>query len=553
MNMHKYALGLDFGTLSARAVLLDLQDGKISVQSVYAYPHGVMDRELNGQPLPSGYALQHPQDYLTALRESVHGVMKESGILPEQIIGIGLDFTSATILPVNEELVPLCMTEEFRNEPHAYVKLWKHHGAEAEAEYIDRIAKERKEVWLTSHGNKVSSEWTIPKVLETMHHAPAVYRKARYFLEAMDWLTSCMTGKVSASLCGVGYKMLYHQGHFPDPAFFASLDPALSSFIADKFPNTILPIGSCAGTLTDTMAEQLGLCPGIPIGTAIIDAHSSVPGCGIHQAGDLMIIMGTSSCHMLLTENDAEIRGIQGIVRDGILPGFYGIEAGQPCTGDLLAWVVENCLPESYIREAQTRKISGHQLLTDKLYGYHAGESGLLALDWFNGVRTPLMDFDLSGLILGLNLQTKPEEIYLSMIEATAYGTRLIIEEFENSHVPVHRIILSGGIPSRNPLVAKIYADILNRPVITSDNMQASAAGAAMLGIAAAPKEITGYHDLNEITAALGSTGSKIDLPDPAQAEIYDRLYEEYRRLYRYFGEGSNNLMHMLAALRHRH
>ena len=549
--MSRYAIGLDFGTLSARAVLLDAADGKIKTQAVYVYPHGVLDRALpDGTPLPPGYALQVPSDYTEAMQETIHAVMHTDGVKPEDIIGIGIDFTSATVMCADSSKTPLCAYPEFASEPHAYVKLWKHHGAEKEAAQIDKAAKETNAAWLSSHGGKVSSEWVLPKVLETLHCAPEVYSKAQYFMEAMDWLVWILTGNACASLCGAGYKMPYHDGGFPDESFFAAVDPRLQSFMTDKYPKTLLPAGTSAGGLCEEAAAWLGLLPGTPVASPLIDAHSSVPGCGICTPGELMIIMGTSSCHMLLSESNAEIRGIQGIVKDGILPGYYGIEAGQPCVGDLFAWAASACMNETYIKEAEQRGISHHDLLTGKLAGYRAGASGLLALDWFNGVRTPLMDFDLNGMIIGLTPLSRPEDIYLALLEATAYGTRTIIDEFRQSKVTVNKVILSGGIPARNKLIPQIYADVLHLPVYVSDNPQACATGAAFLGIAAASPEVSGFSSLNEIAEKLGSKPKSVYMPQAEQSEAYDQLYAAYRELMQYFGEGGSNIMHRLTALR---
>ena len=310
-------------------------------------------------------------------------------------------------------------------------------------------------------------------------------------MEALDWIIWQMTGEETRSACGAGYKAFYrHDSGYPTKDFFKALDPAMENIVEEKLDAPIKSIGETAGYLTDSMARELGLLAGTPVGTGIIDAHSSLPGCGIGKPGTMMIIVGTSSCHMMLSETEAGIAGVGGLVKDGIMPGYFGYEAGQCCVGDHFAWFTDNCVPESYEQEARSRGISIHQLLTEKLSGYKAGQSGLLALDWFNGVRSPLMDFNLNGLIMGMNLLTKPEEIYLSLIEATAYGTRMIIEQFENAGVPVNALVLSGGIPAKNKMLVQVYADVCNKEIRISGTDQASALGAAILGIAAAPDNI---------------------------------------------------------------
>lgn len=550
--MANYAIGLDYGTLSVRALLIDIATGKEAGVSVFEYPHGVMDTQLpTGEKLPLSWALQDPQDYVDGLIRSVKDVVKQSGVLPEEIVGIGIDFTSSTILPVYADGSPLCRAKEFVREPHAYVKLWKHHGGEAEAEHINAVARETQEKWLDLYGRKVSSEWMLPKVLETLRYAPQVYEKADRFIEALDWITWQLTGVETRSACALGYKAIYHhKTGFPSKEFFRGLDPRMENFIAEKIMAPIKVIGETAGYLTEDMAKRLGLVPGTPVAAGIIDAHSSIPGTGITKPGQLMIIMGTSACHLLLSDKEVGIPGIGVITKDGMIPGYFGYEAGQCCVGDLFAWFVRNCVPERYEIEAREKHIGVHQLLVEKLDGYKAGQSGLLALDWFNGVRSPLMDFNLNGMIVGMNLLTKPEEIYLALIEATAYGTRRIVEKFEQAGVAIDSVVLSGGIPIKNPMLVQVYADILNREVRVSETTQACAFGAAILGAAAAPKEVTGYHSVNEIVAKIGKAGGETYRPNADNARIYDRLYAEYKMLSEYFGSGANDVMKRLNKIR---
>ncbi|MCI5596759.1 MAG: ribulokinase [Lachnospiraceae bacterium] len=550
--MAKYAIGLDYGTLSVRALMVDIHTGEEVATSVYEYPHGVMETRIpSGKKLPSGWALQDPQDYMDGLITTVRNVMKQSNILPEEVIGIGLDFTSSTILPVKADKTPLCFLPEFKDEPHAYVKLWKHHGGEEEALQIDQIAKERGEKWISLYGGKVSSEWMMPKILETIHHAPEVYKEADRIMEAMDWIIWELTGEESRSACGAGYKAFYHhEMGYPSKDFFKALDPMMENIVEEKLDAPIKGIGETAGYLTDSMARVLGLLPGTPVGTAIIDAHSSLVGSGISKPGTMMIIVGTSSCHMILSEAEEGIPGVAGIVKDGIMPGYFGYEAGQCCVGDHFAWFTDNCVPVSYEAEAKEKGISIHQLLTEKLSGYKAGQSGLIALDWFNGVRSPLMDFNLNGLIMGMNLLTKPEEIYLSLIEATAYGTRMIVESFEEAGVPVDSIVLSGGIPLKNKMLIQVYTDICNREIKICGSSNASAMGAAILGIAAASEQTTGYKTANEAAEKLGRINDEVYTPNPENAAVYDKLYAEYKTLHEYFGKGANDVMKRLNAIR---
>lgn len=550
--MERYTIGLDFGTLSVRAELVSMSDGREEAACIFEYPHAVMEHTLpDGTPLPDKFALQHPQDYIDGLTYTVRGVLEKSGVRPEQIVGIGMDVTSASILPVFKDKTPLCLTEAFSAEPHAYIKLWKHHAGEEEAAEIDRIGRALGEPWVQMYGGKVSAEWATPKVLETLHKAPAVYETADYFLEVMDWLVWILTDSLSTSTSAAGYKALHHHEYgFPSEAFFKALDPRMEHFIRDKYDLPVLRAGGRAGLLTAEMAQVLGLKAGTPVSVPAIDAHCSILGGGVDDPNEMMIVMGTSSCHLLLTEGTISVPGMQGVVKDGILPDYYGSEAGQSCVGDLFAWYMERMVPASYAQEAKEAGISVHELMCRKLKGYRAGASGLIALDWMGGVRSPLMDFDLSGLILGLNLKTRPEDIYLCLIEATAFGTRAIIDSYENAGVPINRIVLGGGIPRKNPFLVQVYADVLGRPMELAASDQACALGAAILGAAAAGKEASGYADVHEAIRALAGQKLQTVQPDPAQTKAYDQLYATYLELMDHFGRGGSDLMKRMLHLR---
>jgi len=550
--MAKYAIGLDYGTLSVRALLIDIETGREAGVSVFNYPHGVMEKELpTGELLPNGFALQHPQDYIDGLIYVITNVMKQSKVKKEDVVGIGIDFTASTVLPVKKDGTPLCMTKEFEREPHAYVKLWKHHGGEEEATYIDKTAKEKNEEWLSLYGGKISAEWMLPKVLETLNQAPKVYEKAERYIEAMDWIAWNLIGEDICSanvLCYKGF-VNYRTG-YPSKEFLQALDPRMQNLYEEKFGAPQKRIGETAGILTKEMAEKLGLCEGTPVGTPIIDSHSGVLGGGIIEAGEMMIMVGTSFCHLVYSQKEEEVKGICTLAKEGILPNYYAYEAGQSGGGDIYAWFTKNCVPEKYEIEAREKGVGIHRLLCEKLKDYKAGQSGLLALDWFNGVRSPLMDYNLNGLLLGMNLQTKPEEIYLALIEATAFGTRLIIEEFEKSNISIDKIVLSGGIPLKNPMLVQVYSDILNREISVCPTTQAGALGAAILGVAAATPEVTGYNELSEIVEKLGKRGDKIYYPNTANVGEYDKLFAEYKILHEYFGKGMNDVMRHLNALR---
>lgn len=544
--MKRFAIGLDYGTLSVRALLLDLETGEEKAESVFEYPHGVLERELPcGTKLPPDWALQVPHDYIQGLVAVVQDVMKKSGADKEEIAGIGIDFTACTILPVDGSGVPLCEKPAFEQTPNAYCKLWKHHSAQDCADWIDRIAAQREEPWRALYGGKISCEWMFPKILQTVRESPKVYESAEFFLEAGDWIVWQLTGKQSRSVCGAGYKAFYHsETGYPDPEFFRALHPMMENVVQTKLNAPVLPVGSCAGYLTQSMAERLGLCRGIPVAAAVIDAHASVPASGIYEPGSMLVIMGTSSCHMLLSEQEQGIPGVCGIVKDGIIPGLYAYEAGQTCVGDSFSWFVHHGIPRAYEEEAARQNMNIHRLLREKASALQPGESGLLALDWFNGARSPWMDSGLSGTVLGLTIATKPEEIYRALLESTAFGTRRIIEQFTKNDVPVKTICAAGGIPAKDPLIMQIYADVCNREITVAGSGQSGAFGSAIYAAAAA-----GFGSVAELAARLGRLSTTVYRPIAENVRRYDALYAEYCGLSDYFG-AENMVMHRLRALR---
>ena len=550
--MAKYTIGVDFGTLSGRAVLVNTRTGEELDSSAYDYPHAVMDEALpNGKKLPPDWALQHPQDYLDVFSHTIPDLLKKTDISPDDVIGIGVDFTACTVMPVKADGTPLCFLEQYRDEPHAYVKLWKHHAAQDKANLLNEIAAKRGEEWLGRYGGKISSEWAIPKLWQILDEAPQVYGATDRFIEATDWVIWCLTGKETRNSCTAGYKAIWHKREgYPSREFFASLDPRLADCIDEKFSRDILPLGARAGGLTPTAAKLIGLNPGTAVAVGNVDAHVCVPAVKIDGPGKMLAIMGTSTCHMVMGKTEKTVPGMCGVVEDGILPGFYGYEAGQSCVGDHFAWFVENCLPAAYYEQTKEQKINIHKFLRGKAERLKPGESGLIALDWWNGNRSVLVDVDLTGLILGMTLQTKPEEIYRALIEATAYGTRTIIETFRHNGVPVDEFYAAGGIAEKDPMTMQIYADIINMPVHISGSAQGPALGAAIFGAVAAGGNEGGYDDVFEAARAMGKLKDTVYTPNPANAEVYDRLFAEYRQLHDTFGRGGNDVMKRLKQIK---
>lgn len=551
--MSKYTIGIDYGTQSGRAVLIDVETGHEVATAVKPYTHGVMDQFLPDRKtrLEHDWALQHPRDYLEVLELTIPAVVKEAGITKEQVIGLGIDFTACTILPIDVDLNPLCFREEYQDNPHSYVKLWKHHAAQDEADALNRIASEREEPFLKRYGGKISSEWMIPKVWQILNEAPSIYEAAHEILEATDWVVSQLTGKVVRNSCTAGYKAIWHkQEGYPSKEFFKALDPRLENVVEEKLSNDIAPIGAKAGELTISFAERIGLLPGTAVAVGNVDAHVAVPAVGITEPGKLLMVMGTSTCHILLGEEEQVVPGMCGIVEDGVLPGLMGYEAGQSCVGDHFEWFIENCVPSDYLQEANIQGVSTHQLLTDKATMQRVGEHGLIALDWWNGNRSTLVDTNLTGVLLGATLLTKPEDIYRALIEATAYGTRTIVEAFRTSGVPVHEVYAAGGIAEKNALMMQIYADVLNMEIKISASSQTPALGSAMFGAVAAGAERGGYATITEAATKMGRVKEKTYLPIPENVEVYEALFAEYTKLYDYFGRGENDVMKRLKKIK---
>lgn len=552
--MEKYTIGLDFGTLSARALLVRVRDGREIACAAAAYPHGVMDQCLpSGKKLPADWALQDPADYLQVLETIVPQVMRDSGADASSVIGVGIDFTASTTLPVLSDGTPLCFLPAYREEPHAYVKLWKHHAAQRQACRMTDAALERKEPWLARYGGKVSSEWSLPKLWQVLEEAPAICDAMAYWMEAGDWIVWQLTGEIMLNACCAGYKAFYdpRQG-YPGPAYFAALDPRLAPVIAAKLRMPVRPLGSRAGRLTDAMARKLGLTPGTAVAVAGVDAHIGVTGAGILSPGHLLMIMGTSACYMVLGRETKAVPGICGMVEDGLVPGFIGFEAGQSCMGDHFAWLAEHCCPSAYQEQARAQGLSIHAYLTQLASRLAPGESGLLALDWWNGNRSVLVDADLTGLMLGLTLRTTCEEMYRALIEATAFGARMIAEDFSAHGVPIHAVTATGGISRKNAMMMQIYADVLNMPIAIMGSEQGSALGSAIHGAAAAGGAAGGYDTLQAAMAAMAAPVETTYVPTAAHVPVYDELFREYKILHDAFGRGENQVMKRLKAIKQR-
>ncbi len=522
------ALGLDFGTESVRALLVGWQGQELG-SAVVRYRHGQILEHLPGsdRPLPAEFALQHPQDWIDASAKAVRQAVSAAGIEPGEVRSIGVDFTSCTMLPCRADGTPLCLESRWNDQPYAWPKLWKHHAALPETDRLNQLARRRREPWLARYGGTIGLEWFFPKVLETLEHAPAVYQAAEVWLEAGDWYVWQLVGGPADSLprstCQAGYKAMWnsHQG-YPSAKFFAALHPALADVATHRMPGRLLAPGQLAGELAPELAKRLGLEPGIAVSAAVIDAHAGVPGAGVSEPGTLVMVLGTSSCHMLNSENERLIPGVAGVVAGGILPDLFGYETGQAAVGDSFDWC---------------RRLVGHKdfsRLTAAAGALSPGSDGVVALDWLNGCRTPLMDGGLKGVFTGLALRHGPEHLYRALIEASACGLRWIVDLLREGGVPVQRLVATGGLPHHNPLLVPIYADVLGEPILVHPSKHGPALGAAILGVLAAGRAVTGFSSTAAAVKAMAQPAGqapRVVRPNAKHHRTYQAVYEQYRRL----------------------
>ncbi len=546
--MKRYTIGLDYGSLSGRAVLAEVATGQVVAEAVYAYPHGAMDTCLpDGTPLETGWVLQDPADFSAVLRETIPKILQISGIAPCQVAGIGVDFTSSTVIPVDENLVPLAKLPEFSGRPHAWTKMWKHNAAQPQAEELSKAARDLGLDYPDRYGGAIPYQSLLPKVVQVFREDREVYDRAACFLEAGDYITSLLAGHPTVSSAMAAARAVWSPEGYPDPAFFKLLDPGLADLPAGKlgarFPDCRYAYpGEPVGYLCESMAESLGLPAGIPISAAQMDGYAAMPGIGVTQPGQVMLVMGTSTAVMLLGERRKNVEGITACVPDTYYPGFYGYASGQSSVGDSFAWFVDNCVPEGYCAAARARGISLHQYLTELAAPLEPGETGLVALDWLGGNKSCLANSGLSGLILGLNLKTRPEHIYRALQEATAFGCRVILDAYEGAGVSVRGVVACGGIAGKNPLLMQMYADILGRELEVSTCAQAPALGSAIYAAAAAGC----YPDIFSAVAAMGAKERLRYTPDPARKAAYDGLYRIYLHLHDHFGRENPDIMEQL-------
>ncbi|MDQ1495755.1 MAG: L-ribulokinase [Actinomycetota bacterium] len=543
----QFVIGVDYGTLSGRALVVRVSDGQEMGSAVHAYSNGVMDRALafDNVPLPPDWALQDADDYVDVLREAVPKAVARSGIAASQVIGIGTDFTACTVLPTFADGSPLSRSAQFRGRPHAYVKLWKHHAAQSHADRINAVAAERGETWLPRYGGRISSEWEFAKALQLLEEDPEVYAATNRWIEAADWIVWQLCGAETRNACTAGYKGIYQDGGWPSADYLAALNPAFATFAEQKLAYPLSPLGGRAGSLTAEAATWTGLPEGIAVSVGNVDAHVTAPAAKATMPGQMLAIMGTSTCHVMNGDHLSEVPGMCGVVADGIVAGSWGYEAGQSGVGDIFGWFVDNCLPGDYAAKAAALGLDAHEYLSSLAAQQRAGAHGLIALDWQSGNRSVLVDHDLSGVILGVTLSTRPEEIYRALVEATAFGTRKIIETFDAAGVPVEEFVVAGGL-LKNAFVMQVYADVTGKSLSLLDSENGPALGSAIHAAVAAGA----YPDVTTASDSMGRVRRDAYRPDAANHAVYDRMYAEYSELHDYFGRGGNDVMRRLRRLR---
>ncbi len=542
-------MGVDFGTLSGRAVVVRAADGEELGAAVHEYPHAVIEDALpaTGERLPAQWALQDPEDWIDVLRVAVPAAVAAAGVAAERIAGIATDFTASTPLPVLRDGTPLCRVPGLEGRPHAYPKLWKHHAAQRHADRVNAVAEERGEPWLSRYGGRISSEWEFAKALQVLDEDPELYARCERWIEGADWIVWQLCGAETRNVCTAGYKGIHQDGAYPSEDFLRALDERFAGFVAQKLAAPLWPLGARAGDLTAQAAAWTGLREGIAVAVGNVDAHVTAPAARVVDPGQMLAVMGTSTCHITIAESLVEVPGMCGVVEGGVVPGRYGYEAGQTGVGDIFAWLVDHAVPPRYHDEARARGLDLHAHLSELAARQEVGRHGLIALDWNNGNRSVLVDHELSGLIVGLTLATRAEDIYRALIEATAFGTRKILDAFAGAGISVDELVVAGGLV-RNPVVMQIYADVTRMALHVGGSDQGPALGSAMHAAVAA-----GLHpDIRAASAAMGRVVRDAYVPDPRAADAYDRLYERYERLHDHFGRGGDDVMHALRDLRPR-
>lgn len=528
-----YVIGLDFGSLSCRGILADSRDGSVLCEAEYAYPHAIITAPCKDLPgLSEKWCLQDPDDYREALVFVLRELFAKSCVDPEAVAAVGVDATASTVLAVDKECVPLCKKEEYKARIHAWPKMWKHHAAFKEAADLTRAAREFRLPWLDSVGGEIGAEFFVSKVLECFREDRQLFDDTDTFLELGDWIVSLLAGQEIRSRTFLACKAMWSEASgFPPEEYFDAAERGFGSGYYAKMTGRSQCIcfpGEAAAEVSETMAALTGLAPGTVITAAQMDGYAGIPGSGICEAGVLMMVLGTSTSFMLLDERDTPVEGICASMPDSIYRGLLCHAAGQPGTGDMLQWYMENALPGSCERKAKEEGISVHEYLS-RLAGRSGPDERLLCLAWFNGSKSVPIDLSLTGVISGFSLSTKPEQVYRCLIEGSAFGAKAIIEHIKAHGVPIREIICSGGMSWKNPFLMQIYADILNCDLKVCAEKQTVALGSAIYAAASAGL----YPDVPSAARGMSGRISRVYTPTPESGRSYQAMYKNYLALRR--------------------
>ena len=548
MDRPAYAIGLDFGTASARTLLLDLSSGEELAVSELAYADGVIDTALpgTGERLPADWALQNPNDYTAVLDAGIVDVLQKVPGAAGRVVGLGLDFTSCTVLPVTDQGVPLCDLPDWRRRPHSWPKLWKHHAAQHVADRLNEVAAERKEPFLARYGGRISSEWYFPKLIEIWLEDRDIYDATGAFVEATDWVVWHLCGHQRRSACPAAYKAMWSESEgLPGAAFFDAAYPGFSR-PADKLGHTFYPLGSRAGHLRADLAHKWGLAESVAVAVGNVDSFVSFPGAGAEGSSTYVMVIGTSICDLVVNPEEVDLEGITGVAKDGIIPGLYGYEAGQPAVGDMFGWFAENLAPAGGPGSAGSRL----RQLEQAAAAMAPAQSGLVALDWWNGNRSVLADADLSGVVVGLTLQTSAADIYRALLESVAFGNKAIMDNFASGGLALEEIVACGGIAEKSPLLMQLIADVSGRTVSVPSSSQVPARGSALFGAVAAGPEASGFSNVAEAAGALRPGTASTYRPDPGATATYERVYRIFKELHDTLGRERPGWLHGLKQLK---
>lgn len=547
--MSKYTIGLDFGSLSGRAVLYDIETGNAIESSTYDYRHALMKNYLpDGTKVPYKFSLQHPQDYLDTMIITVKDVIEEVSV--DDIIGIGIDFSSSTTIPVNSEGTPMCFFSDFTSEPNAYAKAWNHHSSKKYAIKMTELAKEQYPDIINRYGGSIASAWLFPKLWELIEQAPDLYEEMSYYIEAGDWIVWQLTGKQVRSTAFAGFKGLWNPTDgYPPKEYLNQLNPKLAEAVDTKLNAPIKPVYSLAGKLTKSAAQMLGLKTGTTVTVANADNQAVIPAVNAIKDGQLIATMGNNISYLLASDEELFLNGISGVCKDTLLPNKYGYIAGPNPLGENFGWFLTNLIPPDYHQEAKNQNRNLHSYLAQLMMKLKPGESGVIAFDWFKGNRAIRSDFDLTAMFFGITNDTKTEELYRALIEACCFSARKVIDLLRENHFKIDELYCVGSLPEKNPFIMQLYADILNIPIKISDGNQSPALGSAIIAAYVAGSKNGGYDSFELACEKMSKIKDRIYMPIKENVEIYEQLYDIYCELYNILAIKNKTVLHRLRKL----